>query len=389
MLFMEKEFLRSLVRRYNSEKNLENWKILESYIEDKHSCKVCDGPIFYENSLIRLSREGFLRYDPVMTSCKTHKKIDENIYYLKVCQKCILEKFPEYSRMNKSRVFNHMCEITKYAFDIPDQDSKRFTKKLSVTLENLIKRHGEILGKEKWERYRNLQSVTNTFEYKKEKYGWTEKDFKEFNISRGVTLKNLIKKHGEQEGTKIFNNYVEKQKVNGKTLEYFIEKLGEKNGKIRYKEISLKKAKGGFNSGNSYSKVSQEFFKTIDKTFSTNFKTFYASKNTEWIIYLEGIKKCLMLDYFIKDLKVCIEFNGDYYHANPKKYHKDFEFPEFSKDPSFITKASDIWKKDDVKKDILFKEYGIKTVVVWESDYYKNKNNEEFYKKIIKQCIEK
>ena len=37
----------------------------------------------------------------------------------------------------------------------------------------------------------------------------------------------------------------------------------------------------------------------------------------------------------------------------------------------------------------LEKYKGIKTIVVWESDYYKNKDNDDFYKKIIKQCIEK
>ena len=47
----------------------------------------------------------------------------------------------------------------------------------------------------------------NTFEYKKEKFGWSPEDFKEFNKSRAVTKENLIKKHGEEKGLEIFNNY--------------------------------------------------------------------------------------------------------------------------------------------------------------------------------------
>lgn len=385
---METDILRSLIRRYRDNKTLENWVLLESHIEDKHFCKDCGGSIFYDNSLIRLSKKGILVYDKGMTSCKTSKKIGDNIYYLKVCQKCISSKFPEYINMNRSRVFNSMNKITQYAFDIPDSDFLKFRKSMAVTLEGLTKKYGEAEALIKWERYVNLQSVTNTFEYKREKYGWTEEDFKKFNVSRGVTLKNLIRKHGEEEGTRIFNDYVEKQRVNGKTLEYFIDKLGEKEGKIRFKKISIGKAKGGFNSGSTYSKASQDFFNIIDKTLSKFYSTYYGSKNNEWIIYADEYFKCYSLDYYIKELNVCIEFNGDYYHANPNKYHPDYEFPEFSKN-NVIIKARDLWEKDRIKTEFILKKRGIKTIVVWESDYYKNKDNDDFYKKIIKQCIEK
>jgi len=384
---MEIDILKSLVKRFNNEKTIENWILLENHIDDKHSCKECGGPIFYDNSRIRLSRSGVLKYDPIFTSCKTHKKIGDNIYYLKVCQKCVTDKFPEYLKMNRSRVFNGMNKITKYAFEITEDDFIKSKKLNAVTLENLTRKYGEAEALIRWKKYINLQAITNSFEYKKQKYGWSEEDFRNFNISRGVTLKNLIKKYGEKIGSEVFNSYVEKQRVNGKTLDYFIEKLGDNEGRIKYKEISVKKAKGGIASNVSYSKVSQDFFNRIDESISKYYNTSYASKNSETIIFIDKISKCYLLDYYIEEIKVCIEFNGDYYHANPKKYNPDFEFPEFFS-AGLIT-SKDIWERDEKKKNLLWEEMGIKTIIVWESDYYKNKENEDFYRKIIKQCIEK
>jgi hypothetical protein len=281
-----------------------------------------------------------------------------------------------------------MNKITMYAFKIPDDAAKSFTKTTAVTLNNLVKKYGIEEGKKRWNKYCNLQSITNSLAYKKEKYGWDENDFKIFNKSRAITLVNMIKKYGEKKGSEVFDEYTKKQRINGKTLDYFIEKLGDIDGTIKYKEISMAKTKGSLISGSSYSKVSQDFFNKIDEYFVSIYETCYATKNYEKIIYIDSISKCYLLDYYIKDIHVCIEFNGDYYHANPNKYSPDFMFPEFSTDSNIIT-AKDLWEKDKKKIRLLNESHGIKTIVVWEGDYYKNRDNEEFYKKIIKQCIEK
>ena len=387
---MEIDILRSLVKRFNKNRTVENWNLLEDLIEDpdKRKCTKCQGPIFYDYGIIRLSKDGNLKYDESKPSCKSFKEIDGEKFYLSVCQFCLSSEFPEYNQMNKVRIFNVMSKITKFAFEVPEQKAKKFTQKTAVTLENLIKKYGEIQGKKRWDRYCNLQSITNTFEYKKEKYGWDEQKFKEFNKGRAITLNNMVKKYGEEEGKKVYNQYVEKQRTNGNTLEWFIQQLGEKEGEIRYEKVIRGKAKGGASSQRSISKVSQEFFDRIDIYFEKKYKTFYHKKNSEKTIYLKEEAKCFLLDYFIEDINVSIEFHGDYFHANPSKYGPDFKFPEFSKENQIIT-SKDLWEKDLVKYYLLENYLGIKTIVVWESDYYRNKNNEEFYKKIIKQCLEK
>ena len=106
-----------------------------------------------------------------------------------------------------------------------------------VTEKSMIKKWGIELGEQKWKEYCNKQSITNTFEYKKAKYGWDENEFNEFNKKRGITLKNLINKYGEDLGNKYFNDYVTKQKIT-KSREYMINKFGEE----KTNEINKSKA---------------------------------------------------------------------------------------------------------------------------------------------------
>jgi hypothetical protein len=383
---METSIIKMLITKHRKEKTLESWKVLENMIEDKSYCRDCDESIFYPNSLIRLGKDGNIKYDISKPCSRSFKELDGVRYYLSSCPSCLDEKFNEYSSMNKSRVFNVMNRITRYAYNIPDDVANAFTKTTAVTLENLMKKYGENNGKLRWVKYRNLQAVTNTFEYKKEKYGWNKSDFDKFNRSRAITEENLINRHGESEGKLIFDEYCKKQVTNGKTPEWFIEKHGEIKGNQIYKLMSINKAKGTSSPG-CVSKVSQEFFDRLDHYFNNLFNTRYSKKNKESIFYIDEIKKTYSVDYYIEELNLAIEFNGDYYHANPNKYHADFDFSELSKNRKIT--AKDLWEKDEKKYHLLEKYHGIKTIVVWESDYYKNKSNNKFYKDIARLCIEK
>jgi len=383
---MGTEIIKSLVKRFRKSRSIEDWSLLENFIEDKSPCRVCQGPVFYSNSLIRLSKNENLKYDINFPSSRSFREVEGQKFYLSVCQKCLIEEFPEYEKMNKSRVFNVMSKITQFAFQVPESAVKRFTQKTSMTIDNLIKKYGENEGRRRWSKYCELQALTNKFEYKKEKYGWDEAEFREFNRSRAVTLNNMIKRYGEEEGKKAFEEYVKKQKVNGKTLEWFIEKQGEQRGTEIFKEMLKGKLKGMLNN-NGYSKPSQDLFDSLDKYLFNDFTTYYHRKNGEAEILIKSgdNTRVFYLDYFIKELNVCIEFFGDYYHANPEKYKDPGKKIKFNR----IFTVQEIWDRDKERIFLLENHRGIKTVVVWESDYYRNKNNEEYYKNIIKKCIEK
>ena len=82
--------------------------------------------------------------------------------------------------------------------------------------------------------------------------------------------------------------------------------------------------------------------------------------------------------YFIKDLNITIEFNGKVFHADPRFYSADSIINPFnSNKPST---AQQIWDKDKERYESL-KKLGIKTIVVWETDYGSpNFNITEFLK---------
>jgi hypothetical protein len=384
---METAIVKMLITKYRKDKTLESWKVLENLIEDKSYCRDCNESIFYPNSLIRLGKDGNIKYDISKSCSRSFKELNGVSYYLSVCSSCLDKKFDEYSSMNKSRVFNIMNRITRYAYNIPDDVANAFTKTTAVTLENLVKKYGEIEGNIRWEKYRNLQAVTNTFEYKKEKYGWNKSDFDEFNQSRAITEKNLINRHGDEKGKKIFSDYCKKQITNGKTLEWFIMKHGYADGLAIFDKMLNAKLKGMEGIG-AYSTISQDFFDSLDAEFGNIFKTIYYRKNGEEkriVINVDGKYKLYYLDYFIPELNIAVEFFGNYYHANPQKYKNPEAVIKFSR----LHTVGEIWERDRLRIENLEKHHGIKTIVVWESDYYKNKNNDKFYKDIARLCIEK
>src|SRR5271166_3930135 len=54
-------------------------------------------------------------------------------------------------------------------------------QKTAVTLENLIRKYGDVDGTNRWNLYRERQAHSNSFEYKLEKYGWTVEQYQKFN----------------------------------------------------------------------------------------------------------------------------------------------------------------------------------------------------------------
>ena len=79
--------------------------------------------------------------------------------------------------------------------------------------------------------------------------------------------------------------------------------------------------------------------------------------------------------YDIMANKKIIEYNGDFWHSNPNLYPPDFINPRTK------LKAIDKWQIDHIKLQYA-RDQGYEVLVVWESDFKKNKEE------IIKQCIQ-
>jgi G:T-mismatch repair DNA endonuclease (very short patch repair protein) len=93
--------------------------------------------------------------------------------------------------------------------------------------------------------------------------------------------------------------------------------------------------------------------------------------------------KRLFFDFLIRDLKILIEIQGDYWHANPSKYKKD----DYISYPEKKILAEDIWKKDFNKKDIAEKK-GYKVIYIWECELKKIKEDDKIDYLILKKILE-
>jgi G:T-mismatch repair DNA endonuclease (very short patch repair protein) len=256
-----------------------------------------------------------------------------------------------------------------------------------ATLKKMVVLYGKYNGLKKWESYCKKQSESNTLKYKREKYGWSEEQFEEYNKSRSITLDNLIKRHGKVEGLKKWESYRKKQSYCGCSLDYFKEKYGKEEGSKIYKSINWKKShcldfyiwKYGreeglirferyfdkLNNNTIYSKMSQKFFWLIYSELNKNDRKYchFGELNKEFGINDNG--KYYFYDFVLSNKKICIEFNGDYWHANPVIYKPDEEirYPQ-----KIIRKAREIWEIDKNKNSVIM-ERGYKVYIIWERNY--------------------
>ena len=150
------------------------------------------------------------------------------------------------------------------------------------------------------------------------------------------------------------------------------------------KKCSLDEQKGIYNPFYG-KKHTQETLKKISDKISKNFPKQGPVSNKEKKLLTE-LKKLkqepkgsftvgqFICDIYIKKHNLIIEFNGDYWHCNPKKYLPDYIHPHKKKT------AKDIWEEDEKRIDKI-KKFGYNLEVIWESDF----NDLTLLKKIIRK----
>lgn len=231
---------------------------------------------------------------------------------------------------------------------------ENYKESLSFTEEKCIEKYGEEIGKKKWENYikKMSESCKNSTSSEQMKY-INSIDF-------------YIEKYGEEEGRKKFNEWKKSQDHSSK--EFMIKKYGIKEGLKKYKEVGLKRS---FHSDSYHSKISQQLFKTIKNIIGDD-ECKYSENGHELRLFDDDENKPYYFDFSYKD-KI-IEYNGDYWHANPEFYKSDYQFKN-------DVSASDIWEKDR-KKRLLAEQRGYKVLTIWDSDYKKDRVS------ILEKCLE-
>ena len=106
-----------------------------------------------------------------------------------------------------------------------------------------------------------------------------------------------------------------------------------------------------------------EFFTMLQKELNTTI--LFGEKE----MMVLSPKSVYFIDGFIEEYGVAVEFNGDYWHANPKKYKPD----DIIYFPGKQEKVSDIWEKDAQRNVNIEFSLNVKVVIVWEGDFLKDK----------------
>lgn len=123
----------------------------------------------------------------------------------------------------------------------------------------------------------------------------------------------------------------------------------------------------------NYSRQQSYFFNELQLLIDDKI-TF--GQNNEFIVSIND-KEYYKLDGYIKSKNIVIEYNGDFWHANPLIYEANslINYPGKSK------YAKDVWNKDKERMQQIKHILNCKIIVVWENDYLNNK--EKLFKNIL------
>ena len=112
----------------------------------------------------------------------------------------------------------------------------------------------------------------------------------------------------------------------------------------------------------------------MDNLLSNIYHTQFALKGGEKSFKIN--KQTYYVDYFIEELNIAIEFNGDRWHGNPNLFIASDKCFPMDKN---IT-AKNLWDLDKKKIDAL-QSIGVNVLVIWENEYDNGLNIKKWLKK--------
>lgn len=261
---------------------------------------------------------------------------------------------------------------------------------------SFISRYGEAIGKIKWIEYCKKLSDKCTLEGFLSR-GKTESDWQKYNASRAVTRENMIRRHGEEAGNQLFQSYCDAQRRVGKTLDWYVETYGEVDGTARYLELNTKKAITLPNMIKKYgsvdgrirydawkqatqdryvSNMQRDIIKAIIEIIPSHYMFHDGVFGKEFCVYQT---RPYMYDFVVSDpIKLCIEINGDFYHANPKKYDAD-DVIHIRGTNKQLTAAM-IWEQDRIKREAIERR-GFVVRYIWEDEW--NTDHHEVLQRVV------
>lgn len=194
----------------------------------------------------------------------------------------------------------------------------------------------------------------------KQRYGdnW-EEELAKRTASTIQTLENFIKRHGDIEGTKKYQEYIQKVKDNMRNINNAMssderslrhDSMSKEAHKRKYgdewEEIYKNRLIGVQVKSSEASKESMQFFTLLIDAISYLNVTYYIGRKPlkEWFIYDTNTKKIKLYDFCIKSLNIIVEYNGSIWHYNPNY--------NYSKDLPYGMDMESNKKKDEYKRNL-------------------------------------
>lgn len=369
-----------------SHKNItrENYYKLFIDTESTGLCKICSEP----TTFLTLSKG----YNITCNKC-CHIKTEES-FILRFGEKEGKERF---ILMKETATKSNSLEGYKTKYGIEDGILRWIEKveKSKPTKENFIRIYGTEEGLIKFNEMQNKKRISNSREGLIERHGKENAEiiFKKLSVN----LNTFIEKFGEAEGILKYKEFKHSQ-GKAKRIEYFIERgysleeatnllsesqstfslkkcintHGEKEGRKVWKERQIKWQ-------NTMKDKPIEEIERINRNKSPNKLTKYNVSKLE--IEIAKILQCdtqIEVDGYKFDLgymNKLIEVNGDYWYCNPEIYKADYWHKR-----NHCT-AEYKWNSD-LKKIAFAKKMGYDVLIIWESEYKKDKEI------VIKRCQE-
>jgi len=333
-------------------------------------------------------------------------------------QKNILDflqnKYP--NEMKKVNVLNHISKVFNFGCEdveklIENYITSNNSNKIKHDLQTYLNFYGDKIGLKLYNEY--LQTLSNA---QLKSYRETNREakfnhfYEEYWINKGFTEKQAIEKIKEikqnrKKGIENSSSFKSRNRTStqigywidkGFTEKQAIEKVKERNNTNSVESIQKRNncnLEEAIEIRNEITKKWQTTLenKTEEEKKIINLKKIPKNRANVTISNAEKelfkILKCgrqLVLEredlptHYVFDLykrKKIIEYNGDYWHCNPKIYNKDYYNERLG-----VT-AEVIWRKDFYKIQRA-KELGYEVLVIWESDYKKDKEL------VIRKCEE-
>lgn len=348
--------------------NFDIEKYYHSYISEVNTCLYCDN----KSKFISL-KKGYHKICNSEECLSKSRAYNSKEWHILNRGNLMEMEYQTHKRLNSLKIgdIKRLKDNPNY-YKEKSHNSPLFWMKRGHTLCESIQKSKEVVE--------NMQSVSHKNRKENpDKYSHTYNTKVEYYLDKGLpeeqateVLKNrqttfskeiCIEKYGEKKGIEVWKDR------QSKWLETMDSKSIEEKININRKKLFNK---------SGYSKISVELFNSILNKMSDKYKerTYYATHNNEFIRYNKEIKSYYKLDFVNTELMKCIEFNGDFWHCNPKKYNENHVHKITNKP------VNEIWEYDKIKEKFIKENMGFDLLIIWESEYRKDK------KRTIQKCID-